>query len=743
MRRRHFLWLAPLVACGGVAFAVTQAPAPNGPKPATPIEGKGPMKPPTKLPITQVVLFNSGVGFFARSGEVEGDARVDLTFPETDINDLLKSMTLQDLDKGRIESITYDAREPISRTLASFAVNLSDNPTMAQILTQARGERVEVALPPTAGAASVTVAGTIVSLETHQIAGGKDTVIEVEVVNLLTAEGLRAVRLNDVVRIKFTNPQLESELKRALDVLALSHDTAKKSVSLNFAGEGKRRVKVSYVVEAPIWKTSYRLVLDKETAPFLQGWAVVENPTDEDWGGVRMALVSGRPISFKMDLYNPLYVPRPTVEPELFASLRPPTYDGGFGKPKPEAVAQGGGGAGIGGGSVGGGGFGGAAPGAAPSPAPMAKKSSGRASAGSDAAMKDAVERGADKLSAQNLGRQLSERMDLVSVSSAATASQLGDFYQYLIEAPVTLARQKSALLPIVNKPIEGTRVSIYNAAVQPKHPLLGLKFKNTTGGHLSQGPVTVIEGSTYAGDARVPDTQPNEERLIAYAIDLGTEVIPQNGSGTSAITSVKADKGVITTVRKLREVRDYKIVNRSATDRVLLIEHPNRTNQGYKVVETPKASEETADLFRFTTPVAAGKSSEFKVTEERDLSELIVLGNAPDDRILYFIALKEVSPALKAKLKEALAVKAKWDDVRRDLQQVQAALQAIAVDQDRLRKNLKETPKEAPVFDTWLKKLSDQEKEIDTLTAKQKQLVLDEATTRRAYEAFVSAISE
>ena len=725
MRWRKLLWLVPVVACGGVAVAVIQPP-PGGPKSAVPIEGKGDVKPATKLPITQVVLFNSGVGFFARSGEVDGNARVDLTFPETDINDLLKSMTLQDLDKGRIDSVSYDSREPVARTLASFAINLDNNPTMAQILTQARGERVEVSLPPAAGAQPVTVVGTIVSLEKQKVPAGKETVLEVEVLNLMTAEGLRAVKLGEVLRIKFTNPLLEAELKRALEVLALSHDSQKKSVSLNFAGEGKRRVKVSYVVEAPVWKTSYRLVLDKDTAPFLQGWAMVENPTDEDWGGVKMALVSGRPISFKMDLYNPLYVPRPTVEPELFASLRPPTYSGGFAKDK-AAMAMG-------------------EPGNAPMAASPAPAFRGKASGGAPPG--DSAPRGEAKMAqemkfAETMGQELSKRMDLSGVSSAATASQLGDFFQYLIEFPVSLARQKSALLPIVNKPIEGTRVSIYNAAVQPKHPLLGLKFKNTTGGHLSQGPVTVFEGSTYAGDARVLDIQPNEERLIAYAIDLGTEVIPQYGPGSTAITSVKANKGIITTVRKFREVRDYKITNRSGTDRVLLIEHPNRTNQGYKVVETAKPTEETAELFRFQTPVAAGKSAEFKVVEERNLSETILLSSLPDDRILFFLGLNEASPALKAKLKEALAVKAKWDAVRRDLQQVSAALQAITVDQDRIRKNLKETPKEAPVFDTWLKKLSDQEKEIDALTAKQKQFTADEVVTRRAYEEFLAAISE
>src|SRR5262249_42828302 len=136
------------------------------------------------------------------------------------------------------------------------------------------------------------------------------------------------VKLADIQRVRFLNPVMESEFRRALEVLSLSHDTQKKAVTLNFEGQGKRPVRVGYVVENPIWKTSYRLVLNKEGKPYLQGWAVVENPSDEDWKDVRMSLISGRPISFQMDLYQPLYVPRPTVLPELFASLIPRTYEG-------------------------------------------------------------------------------------------------------------------------------------------------------------------------------------------------------------------------------------------------------------------------------------------------------------------------------------------------------------------------------------------------------------------------------
>src|SRR6202044_1807236 len=177
------------------------------------------------------------------------------------------------------------------------------------------------------------VSGSIIGVERQKQAVGKDTV-EVEGLNLWCAEGVRNVKLSEGQRLRFQNAVIENEFRRALETLASSHDTQKKAVSLHFSGDGKRKVQVGYVTEAPIWKTSYRLVLDKKEKPYLQGWAVVENPTDEDWTGVEMALVSGRPISFRMDLYNPLFINRPLVEPELFASLRPPTYSGSLARMK-------------------------------------------------------------------------------------------------------------------------------------------------------------------------------------------------------------------------------------------------------------------------------------------------------------------------------------------------------------------------------------------------------------------------
>jgi hypothetical protein len=713
-----------------------------------PEAAKQDVKPAVNLPITRVVLFNSGVGYFSRSGEVEGDARVDLSFQEQDVNDLLKSMVLEDFNGGRIAAVSYDSREPISRTLASFAINLNGNPTFAGIVSQMRGERVEVVLTPGATNQPGKLNGVIVGVESQKVPAGTTTV-DATFLNMWCVEGLRAVKLSDVQQLRFSNPVVESEFRRALDVLALSHDSQKKAVGLHFAGDGKRKVQVGYVVEAPIWKTSYRLVLGEKEKPYLQGWAMVENPTDEDWAGVKMALISGRPISFKMDLYNPLYVPRPTVEPELFASLRPVTYRGAFGKENKElglpasTTPAGYGLAGDGTSNTllfakQNGGVRALAAGGA-SEAKDEKASA--AVAFDDLKLAEAAKR--DPRFGRDFAAELANRPELGAVGNAATAGALGDYFQYTIDHPVSLARQKSAMLPIVGKDVEGQKVSIYNQSVQKTHPLLGLKFKNTSGAHLNQGPITVFEGSVYAGDTRVLDVQPNEERLVSYAIDLGTEVDPQVGPGTQKITSVKAVKGIVTTVTKVTEEKKYRVINRSQTDRTLLIEHQNRTNQQFKLVDTPKPIEDTPDVYRFQTPVKAGETKTFSVKEERDVSSSIQLTNNGDDTIRHFINLAEISPALKQKLHDALKVKESWDVARRELAQVVADLQRLSADQDRIRKNLRETPKEAEVYQTYLKKLSDQEKEIDALTAKQKQLMTDEFTTRKKYDDFLANISD
>ncbi|MEP0844682.1 MAG: hypothetical protein HRF43_18435, partial [Phycisphaerae bacterium] len=277
----------------------------------------------TDLKVNRVSIFSSGVAFFERGATVNGSATAELRFRAEQINDILKSLVVQDSGGGTIGVVSYASKDPLERTLKSFAVDLTEQPSLARLLNQFRGQPVEIAGPR-------QLKGVIVGVETQRISvgEGKETV-EVAFVNVLTDAGLQQLRIDQLQGLKLTDEKMASELTKALAALAGGQDVDKKTVVLRFEGQGQRQVRASFLLESPIWKTSYRLVLSSDQKPFLQGWAAVENATEEDWKDVRLSLVSGRPISFRMDLYTPIYVPRPQEDLELYASLRAPEFEGG------------------------------------------------------------------------------------------------------------------------------------------------------------------------------------------------------------------------------------------------------------------------------------------------------------------------------------------------------------------------------------------------------------------------------
>jgi hypothetical protein len=718
---RRALWLLPVAGLAALAgVLLLWRPSTAGAEKAAAVD---PTSKSAALPVSRVILYSSGVGYFQRSGKVQGNARVDLSFPVQDINDLLKSLVLQDLGGGQVSAVSYDSHDPVEKTLQSFAINLNANPSCAAILNQARGEKVEVVLQQANAAQPGSLTGAIVGVETQHQKVAKDAVADVEVLNLWCAEGLRNVKLTDVQRLRFLSPVLDGEVRRALEVLALGHDAQKKTVSLSFSGQGERDVRVGYVIESPIWKTSYRLVLSKEGKPYLQGWAIVENPSDEDWSDVGMALVSGRPISFRMNLYDPLYAPRPVVEPELFASLRPQTYEGAMDRPASGTALQRFGRAGGMPGRLAG--MGGPAAGAGPANGNFFRAPAEKAEAG---------RRGDD------LREELGVRLQLQQgVQSVASASQLGDYFQYVLDEPVSLARQKSALLPIVNKEVEGQRVSIYNERAQAKFPLLGLKFKNSTGLHLMQGPITVFEGSSYAGDSRVMDVQPNEERLLSYAVDLGTEVEAVADAPRHTITKLQALKGSLYTTTRQVESKTYRAKNRSEQDRTLLLEHPYRAE--FRLTSKDKPAERARDVYRFEVKLPQGQTASQTVTEERDVVTQLVLTNADDDSIRVAIRNEVTSPKVKEALRQALDLKGKVDRTRQDLAHANQQLADIERDQQRIRANLKETPPTAGAYKKYLAKLDAQETEVDDLRARIKKLQDDELVQRKDYDSFLAGL--
>jgi len=637
-----------------------------------------PVLPGQTLPLSKVVLYSSGVGYFEHDGTVQGQGHVDLRFTVDQINDVLKSLVVQDAGGGRISAVGYGSRDPIMKTLAGFGMNLTGNPTLGQLLDQIRGEPIEVATPS-------PLKGTLIGVEKKQQTmheESRHSIITVEYLNLLTEEGLRSIPLAQVQRIQLLNSQLNGELQQALSVLAMAHDANKRTVSILFEGEGTRTVRVAYITETPIWKTSYRLMLD-DARPVLQGWAIVENSTEADWSQIRLSLVSGRPISFVMDLYQPLYATRPVVVPELYASLHPRVYGDALDEsPKERKQAD-----------------------SEQRRMEMDKSSSSGAAFGGlrAPAARNAV--------ASPVPTPLNPQQ---GVTPNAHGQDAGELFEYAMTAPLTVPRHTSAMLPIVNQPIEGQKVSIYNQSTHVKHPLNGFWLHNNTPLHLMQGPLTVFDGNAYAGDARIEDLAPGQDRLLSYALDLKTEVYPKVEAGQQNLLSVSLRKGVLIATHRMLEEKVYQIKNRDQKAKTLLIEHPHRAD--WQVVESATPTERTRDVYRFTVPLDAGHTAALRVREEKQLQQTVQLVDSGSDAIMYYLHAKQVSANVKEALQRVVALRDRLSQTTNRRNGLEQRMKEIGQEQARIRDNMGKLAHTSELYNRYVKKLDQQETEMEKL---------------------------
>lgn len=664
------------------------------------------------VPVKAVVLFSSGVGYFEHFGTVKGAGSTELRFKTQQINDILKSLVLQDLDGGKVTTISYPSQDPIAKTLRSFQVDITSNPSLGDLLNQLRGARVKA----TIGGESAE--GTILGLEKKQKSTGDKNAVEVWMLNLIYGGTIRSVELDQVTKLELEDKQLQEELGKALLALSQARDQGKKPVTINFTGDGERHVRVGYVVETPIWKTSYRLLLgEKETQ--IQGWAIVENQTDNDWNDVQLSLVSGRPISFIQDLYQPLYVPRPTVQPELFASLRPQTYDAGMeGRREMESFAE---------------------------KAPQANEekldelSSLKGVAGSKS--NRGMSRGGAIFGASNNGvnqsMSLSSAMDATkSVASVASAAKIGELFQYTVGS-VSLPRQRSAMIPIITDPVEVERLSIYNQSVLPRNPLNGARVKNTTGKHLLTGPITVLDGSSYAGDASIDNVPPGQERLISYGVDLQVLVDATKNKTDTAIQTGKIVKGVLFLTRKNVFTQDYTAENKGDKDKTLIIEHPIR--QGWHLANTDKPIETTESLYRFKGKVAAGKATKLTVQEEIVQGQEIAILPTDVGPLDFYSKQGAIPKPVREVLMKVIGLKGAMTDTLRKVQEKQQQLQQITAEQNRIRENIKTVAVNSAYATRLLTKLNDQETQIEQMQAEMETLRKTAELQRTDLEAYLA----
>ena len=667
----------------------------------------------SKLPISRVTLYTSGVGYFERGGVVDGDAAQTLLFPVGQINDVLKSLVVLDSGGGSIHLVSYGALDPVSKQLQAFSVDLSDNPDQTALLNRLRGASVTVVYADSAGAKTLT--GVIVGVQTQTISlpnNGGTT--QQSTLTLMADDGIHTLPLAGITDTQINDPALRDELRAALAVVAQRRDASKRPVSLNFTGKGKRRVLVGYLTEAPLWQSSYRLVLGK--TPVLQGWAMVQNTSQDDWTDVHLSLVSGRPISFLQDLYTPLYVPRPVVQASVLGSPTPQTYNGNLDSlsSADEPVAAP---------AVSTGGLN----------APMSRITGqriNRSEAATNYGISAQVEQQTRSqpnqgylINGQDIGSASNYAAAIVQSRPKTNGAELGTaLFSYTIDTPISIARQKSAMIPFVAAPVQAEAVAIYNEAVQTDHPLSGARLKNTTGLHLMGGPLTVFDEAGkaltgYVGDALIEDTEPGQTRLISYAIDLNVDAAAENGPGSGAVTSVFINQGVLIVKHHYEQSRIYTFKNNSAEARTVVLEHPYH-GAAWKLLEPAAATERTANLYRFDIPLAAHASKKLTVRESYPDMDSYTLLDGDIPTFLTIIRDDALTPAVKTAVQDVIARRQHIARIQARIAEIDAQTTDIAAGQDRIRRNMATLDHNSALYQRYVGELDAQETKLNDLQA-------------------------
>ena len=745
-------------------------------------------QPAAEVPVDRVILFTSGVGYFEHAGRVTGDADVTLRFGQAALNDVLKSLVVEAAG-GRVAGVVYPSQAPVERTLRSFAVDLSGAPDLADVLRQVRGAEVVVETP------GGTVRGTVLSVgQQPREAGG--AAVSVDVLSLVTPGGLVTVRLDTARRIAFVDPALQAELEGALAALAEASGGDRKPVRVQFRGAGARRVRLGYVIESPVWKTSYRLVLPAASggasgsgSAALQGWALVENPTEADWADVDLTLVSGRPVSFVTDLYTPRYVDRPVVTLADDAPVQPETYAAGVGRGAGASVRAGGApgtisgtvrdpdgqpligatvrveGTRFGAAADGGGRFeiAGLPPGTYGLTAsfvgfePYSRSVTLSGGAGLVVDVRLAEGGALDEVTVSALSGRAAGRERAMLASDVAPAAapaaapppidptasvvalgdqgDFGELFAYRL-GQVTLPRRGSAMLPIVGADVRAERLSVYSGSAG-RHPLRGVRLTNTTGASLRGGPMTVLDDG-YAGDALLPDVPPGDDRLLTFAVDQDVLVDPFAVPDAPGVVETGLIRdGVLILQRQGRAVQAYRLENRGDRARTVLVEHVRQ--RGARLVEPTAAEETTPDRYRLRVALAPGAVDTLRVVEARVLDERVALATAAPDVLARFAAASGRLPDdVRDALRRAVADRRALAETEREIGQLQRELAEIEREQDRIRGNLNAVDNDSDYGRRLLAKLGEQESRIERVRERLDQLEAEAARQRQALRVSV-----
>ncbi|MFQ5926507.1 MAG: carboxypeptidase regulatory-like domain-containing protein [Terriglobia bacterium] len=777
MRRFVFVFLAALV--GSVA---------------APLSGAEQSKVP--LPVRKVVLYKNGIGYFEHLGKVRGTQTVEITLPSRQLNDVLKSLTVIDLGRGRVAGVTYDSAAPLERRLGELPISLRGATSIADFLNQIRGTRVEVRAP------GGTIAGRLMGAERRtRTLPGNIVTHSLDVIIWTDAGAIRTVELESAESLRLTDSALASDVGRYLDLLTTTHERDVRRLRISAIGSGTRDLYVSYTSEAPIWKTTYRLVLDTGKRPLLQGWAIVDNTTPQDWTDVELSLVAGAPVSFVQNLSQPLYARRPVVPLPEGLQVTPQVHEATLELPRGQAEVSG---------IV-------TDPTGAPIPGvtisvfdqddnlvrQATTDETGRYRAivapgtyrvqadlgrfgtreyievavhpGRVRALNFRLERGeevevfaerAEEARADVAAKMARQRRAQLGVVggipgrapaappspgealrqarvATAQARELGEQFEYRLPQRVTIGRNQSALLPIVHTEVEGEKVSLFNEANDAKRARLALWLKNTSGLTLDAGAFTVIDSGAFAGEGLTETIQPGEGRLLSYALDLGVEVSANRENERQRVERVEISRGVLRMHSKVVEKKTYVIRNNDDKARTVVVEH--RVRSGWEMIETPKPAESTASYHRFRVEAKAKTTSEFAVREENPRQTTYALTNITPEQIALWVRERTIDREIERALAAIVAKKNQIADLNRQMKEADQESNRLFRDQQRMRENLRalgRTPEEARLRQRYIRQMNAQENRLEALRTRRAQLEQQRDAAQKELDAMLGNLT-
>lgn len=683
------------------------------------LQGSENAAPTTEAPaVTKVVLYKHGMGYIERQGKVRDTEVMQLAFRADQMKDLLTSFYAVDLSGGRIVSVQYETKDPLSKQIQDILITVPENAALSQFLTQLKGARVAVKAP------GEIIEGRILGTEpvAELSASGQTVRNSFRLVILTDAGPIRSADLFAITEFSLADEALQRDLNRLLNLALDSKYTNRKKLTLTAAGQGERDVRLGYLLEMPIWKTSYRLILnpkDKNSA-LLQGWAQAENTTEEDWKDISLSFVAGNPFSYVMDLYSPLYIKRQQAPiPGLqdmavdWSQTTPPEMDEYKKSMARTAVA---------GGVVG--------AGRASRPAlPTANV----------AQSMDAMRRLPEIEEQSSFGETLA-----TSVGAAAQGSKVAELFSFTATDKISIPRGQAALVPIVSKTLQGKRVVYYKAAFSPK-PTNAWVLRNDTDVTFEAGAVTFFEGSTSIGEGILAHTlPPGSQEVLPYAIDASIDVSCKTENKLQPYYKGTLVDGILNVTRVDTLINTWKITNRGKEEATFWLNQPVTTS--YKLSKPEKPLKEVDNHYRFEVILKPGETKDFTVEEKRDVLESIDIGNADVTRVKLFASAEYLSPSLRALLDDVSGFMARKATFRRQINEWQDQTRRLSEEQDRLRQNVNTTsvgtPSERDLRAKWMNALAAAEDsltklrgQIDEASAQVRQIDEDIAKRVRAFK--------